>query len=209
MTKISNRVSCLYGLIVSLCLLNRICGLVVRDPGHRSRGPGFDFRHYQILWQVVGPLSLVNRIKELLGGISSDSGLENREYGRGGPRRWPRYTLYPQALARTSSTSSARSVGTVCSRNFFSCQQIYHFSVEISLVAHVLIISVWIESWKHYRTGRTEIWHSVSQGRGLQFTRGSSVSLGPMLCLVTRSPSSWPWRPTRRVSLETGSHMES
>jgi hypothetical protein len=26
----------------------RLCGLVVRVPGHRSRGPGFDCRRYQI-----------------------------------------------------------------------------------------------------------------------------------------------------------------
>jgi hypothetical protein len=28
-------------------------------------------------------------------------GLENCEYGRGGPLRWPRDTLYPQKLALT------------------------------------------------------------------------------------------------------------
>jgi hypothetical protein len=39
------------------------------------------------------------------------SGLENREYGRGNPLRWPRDTLYPQTLALTSSTSGGRSVG--------------------------------------------------------------------------------------------------
>jgi hypothetical protein len=27
---------------------DRLCGLVVRVPGCRSRGPGFDSRHYQI-----------------------------------------------------------------------------------------------------------------------------------------------------------------
>jgi hypothetical protein len=27
---------------------DRFCGLVVRVPGYRSRGPGFDFRRYQI-----------------------------------------------------------------------------------------------------------------------------------------------------------------
>jgi hypothetical protein len=27
---------------------------VVRVPGYRSRGPGFDSRHYQIFWEVVG-----------------------------------------------------------------------------------------------------------------------------------------------------------
>jgi hypothetical protein len=30
-------------------LLDRLCGQVVRVPGYRSRGPGFDSRRYQIL----------------------------------------------------------------------------------------------------------------------------------------------------------------
>jgi hypothetical protein len=29
---------------------NRLCGLVVRVPGYRSRSPGFDSRRYQIFW---------------------------------------------------------------------------------------------------------------------------------------------------------------
>jgi hypothetical protein len=51
----------------------------------RSR---FDFRRYQIFWEVVGlergPLSLLNTIEELLGRNSSSSGLENRDYDRRG-----------------------------------------------------------------------------------------------------------------------------
>jgi hypothetical protein len=43
-------------------------------------------------------------------------GLENQEYGRGDPLRWPRDTLYPQKLAQTSPTSDGRSVGIVCLR---------------------------------------------------------------------------------------------
>jgi hypothetical protein len=50
-------------------ILDRLCGLVVRVPGYRSTGPGFDFRRYQILWDVVGlersPLSLVRIVEEL------------------------------------------------------------------------------------------------------------------------------------------------
>jgi hypothetical protein len=52
-------------------VLNRVCGLVVRVPGYRSRGPGLNSRHYQIFWEVVGlergPLNLVNTTEELLG----------------------------------------------------------------------------------------------------------------------------------------------
>jgi hypothetical protein len=55
----------------------------------------------------------MSTIEELLGRNNSGSGLENREYGRGDPLRWPRDTLYPQKLALTSSTSGGRSVGIV------------------------------------------------------------------------------------------------
>jgi putative component of membrane protein insertase Oxa1/YidC/SpoIIIJ protein YidD len=57
-----------------------LCGLVVRVPGYRSRGPGFDSRRYQNFWEVVGlerdPLSLWRIIEELLEGKSRGSGLE-------------------------------------------------------------------------------------------------------------------------------------
>jgi hypothetical protein len=66
------------------------------------RGPGFDSRCYQIFWEVVGleccPLSLWSATEELLGINSSGSSLENREYGRRNPSRWPRGTLYPQKV---------------------------------------------------------------------------------------------------------------
>jgi hypothetical protein len=64
-------------------LKNHLCGLVVRIPGYRSRGPGFDSWCYQIFWEVVGlerrPLSLMSTVEELLGRKSSGSGLESRE----------------------------------------------------------------------------------------------------------------------------------
>jgi hypothetical protein len=41
------------------------------------------------------------------------SGLQNREYGRGDPLRWPRDTLSPQKLALTSPASGGRSVDIV------------------------------------------------------------------------------------------------
>jgi hypothetical protein len=46
----------------------------------------------------------------------SSSSQENREYGRIGPSRWPRDTLYSQKLALIWETSGGRSVGIVRSR---------------------------------------------------------------------------------------------
>jgi hypothetical protein len=89
-----------------ILMFDLLCRLVVRVPGYRSRGPGFDSRIYQIFWKVMGlewgPLSLVSITEELLGRNSSGFGLENREYGRGDPLRWPRDTFNPQKLALTS-----------------------------------------------------------------------------------------------------------
>jgi hypothetical protein len=72
-------------------LSGRLCGLVVRVPDYRSRGSGFDSRHYQVFREVVGlgrnSHSLVNTTEELLGRSSSGSGLESREYGFGDPLR--------------------------------------------------------------------------------------------------------------------------
>jgi hypothetical protein len=49
---------------------DRLCGLVVRVPGHRSRGPEFESLRYQFFWEVVGlewvPLYLVRITEELL-----------------------------------------------------------------------------------------------------------------------------------------------
>jgi hypothetical protein len=76
-----------------IALLNEhFCGLLVRAPSYRSRGPGFDSR--RATWKK-----------------SSSSGLEIREYGRRDPSHWPRGTLYPKKLALTSPTSGSRSVG--------------------------------------------------------------------------------------------------
>jgi hypothetical protein len=97
----------------------QIC-LVVRVPGYRSRGPGSIAGDTIFFLEVVGlergPLSLVSTNEELLGRKRSDSSLEIRQYGRRGPLRWPRDTLYPQKLALTSPTSGSRSVAIVRSR---------------------------------------------------------------------------------------------
>jgi hypothetical protein len=69
--------------------MDLFCGLVARVPGYRSRGRGFDSRHYQIIREVVGlkrgPLILVSTTEELLGRRNSGFGLESLEYGRGDP----------------------------------------------------------------------------------------------------------------------------
>jgi hypothetical protein len=96
---------------------DRLCGLVVRVPGYRSTGPGFDSQRCKIFWEVVGlergPLNLVRIIDELLEWKSSGSFQENRINGRGDPLRCPHDTLYPQKLALTLPTSGGRSVGIV------------------------------------------------------------------------------------------------
>jgi hypothetical protein len=47
---------------------DRLCGLVVRVPGFRSSGPGFDFRALQkkVVSLERGPFSLVSTTEELL-----------------------------------------------------------------------------------------------------------------------------------------------
>jgi hypothetical protein len=81
--------------------------------GSRVRFPGTTKK---IVGLERGPLSLVSTTEELLGRKSSGSCLENREYGRRDPSRWPRGTLYLQKLAITSPTSGGRSVGIVRSQ---------------------------------------------------------------------------------------------
>jgi hypothetical protein len=92
---------------------------VVRVLGYRSGGPGSILGTTRIK-KGVGlerdPLSLVSTTEELLGRKSGGSYLENREYGRRDPSRWPRGTLYKQKLVIISPTSGGRSVGIVGSR---------------------------------------------------------------------------------------------
>jgi hypothetical protein len=55
---------------------------------------GFDYRLYQIFWEVVGlkrgPLSLVSTIEELPEKKSSGSKSKNWDYGLADPPRWQR-----------------------------------------------------------------------------------------------------------------------
>jgi hypothetical protein len=87
---------------------------VVWVPGYRSKGLGFDSRRYQIFWEIVGlkqgPLRLASTIVELTGRKSSGSGLENREYDRRDPSRWPRDALYQQKVG-TNFSGKLRSLG--------------------------------------------------------------------------------------------------
>jgi hypothetical protein len=62
-----------------------------------------------------GPLSLMSTVEELLGKKSTCSGLENRDYDRRDPSRWPCGTLCSPKLAPTSSTSGGRSIGILLS----------------------------------------------------------------------------------------------
>jgi hypothetical protein len=101
-----------------------ICGSHLWSSGQsfwpQIQRSGFDSRHYQNFWEVVGleqgPLSLVSTTEELLERKSSGYGLESREYGRRDQSRWLCGTLYPQKLALTSPTSDGRLVGIVRSR---------------------------------------------------------------------------------------------
>jgi hypothetical protein len=67
-----------YFLFFKFIFQDRLCGLVIRVPGYRSRGPGFDSWRCQIFCEIVGlersPLSLVRIIEELLQWKSSGSG---------------------------------------------------------------------------------------------------------------------------------------
>jgi hypothetical protein len=133
-----------------LVYIDRLCGLVIRVPGYRSRGPGFDSHRYQIFWEVVGlekgPLNLVSTIEELLGRNNSGSSLENGEYGCGDPLRWPRNAFYPQKLALTSPTSGGRSVGIVCLQAK-DTEFVYLFTWYITLQARPEFSTVyWIVS---------------------------------------------------------------
>jgi hypothetical protein len=71
----------LYTFILLFHGADRLCGLVVRVSGYRSRGPGSILGGTR-LGLERGPLSLVSTIEELLGSKNSRSELENRDYHR-------------------------------------------------------------------------------------------------------------------------------
>jgi hypothetical protein len=94
-------------------ILYRLCGLVVRVLGYRSGGPG-SIPDTTRKKKVVGSGMGSTQPREYNWGAtwlnSSGSCLENREYGRRDPSRWPCGTLYLQKLAITSPTSGGHSV---------------------------------------------------------------------------------------------------
>jgi hypothetical protein len=97
------------------------CGLVVRVLGYRSGGrvrvPALpDFLKKNSSGSGTGSTQTREYNWRATLKRSSGSCLENREYGRRDPSRWPRSTLYPHKLAITSPTSGGRSVGIVRSR---------------------------------------------------------------------------------------------
>jgi hypothetical protein len=81
------------------CSKDRLCGLVVRVLGYRSGGPGSIPGTTRRKSSGSGTGSTQPR--EYNWGAtwykSYGSCIENREYGRRDPSRWPRGTLYPQS----------------------------------------------------------------------------------------------------------------
>jgi hypothetical protein len=95
--------------------------------------PGFDSRHYQKKnsWSGTGSTQPHEYNWGATWLKSSGSCLENREYVRRDPSRWPRWTLYPQKLAITSPTIGGRSVGIV-----FSWSQTMEFFLRVKILGN-------------------------------------------------------------------------
>jgi hypothetical protein len=70
---------------------DRLCGLVVRVSGYRSRGPGFDSQRFQIFLEAAGlerdPLSLVRTTEELHEGKVAAPVYRTKINDRGNPLR--------------------------------------------------------------------------------------------------------------------------
>jgi hypothetical protein len=87
---------------------------VVRVPGYRSGGPGFDSRHYRKSnGSGTGPLSLVSATEKLLESKSSGFRLETQNTAVGILHADHVALSIRKKLALTSLTSSGRSVGIV------------------------------------------------------------------------------------------------
>jgi hypothetical protein len=128
------------------------------------RRPGFDPRHYQIN-KSSGSGTGSTQPREYNWGAtwqkSGDSCLENREYGREDPSRWPRSNLYPHMLAITSPTSGGRSVGIVHSRT-----QTTEFFLSSYLTARPPLRSSGQSSWLQIRSAGFDSRHYQKKNCG-------------------------------------------
>jgi hypothetical protein len=122
----------------TVCIVeDRLCGLVVRVLGYRSRGPGSIpvatiFSENKWVWNGVHSASWV-QLRIYLEEKNSCSDLESREYGSRDPSGWLRDALYPQKLTLTSPTRGGRSVGIVLSRTKATELLLYYGDSEYSV----------------------------------------------------------------------------
>jgi hypothetical protein len=125
---------------------DRLCDLVVTVPVYRSRAPGSipgATTFSEKLWVWNG--GLVNTIEELLGGESSGSALEIREYGRRDPSSWLHGTHYPQKLALSSPIRGGRSLSIVRSRTQateFRFSLVFSVSAKSSGIPVMLVFEI-------------------------------------------------------------------
>jgi hypothetical protein len=95
---------------------DRLCGLVVRVPGYRSRGPGsiLGATTFSEEWIWKGSTQPREYNRGATWKKSSGLGLENQDYGRrGSASLTTRHPCIRKKLALTSPTSGGSSVGIV------------------------------------------------------------------------------------------------
>jgi hypothetical protein len=123
---------------------------MVRVPVYRSRGPGSipgatRFSEKQWVWNGVHSASWM-QLRTYLEEKVVVPNLENREYGRRGPSRWPRGTIYQQKVGTNFFDKRRRSFDIVRSRTqateVFSLLFILNF-VIITCSVTTQIAHVW------------------------------------------------------------------